>query len=96
MPPAEEDKPVRHRKSILEDHGLILGKIIGSGSYAKVKMAYSEELGREVAVKIISKLKAPPEYTKKFLPREIDAVKGLHHENLIQFYQSIETSHRFS
>ncbi|XP_055850885.1 testis-specific serine/threonine-protein kinase 4 [Episyrphus balteatus] len=90
----ESEKPMRNRKSILEEHGLLIGKIIGCGSYAKVKVAYSEELQKEVAVKIISKLKAPPEYTKKFLPREIDAVKGLHHENLIQFYQSIETSHR--
>ncbi|XP_055903975.1 testis-specific serine/threonine-protein kinase 4 [Eupeodes corollae] len=90
----DSGKPLRSRKSILEEHGLLLGKIIGCGSYAKVKVAFSEELQKEVAVKIISKLKAPPEYTKKFLPREIDAVKGLHHENLIQFYQSIETSHR--
>lgn len=82
------------QRTILSIHGIILGKVIGSGNYAKVKIAYSEELGKRVAVKIISKLKAPIEYTKKFLPREIDAVKGLHHENLIQFYQSIETNHR--
>jgi len=52
------------------------------------------QYGKRVAVKIISKVKAPSEYTQKFLPREIEAVKGLHHENLITFYQSIETSHR--
>ncbi|XP_075158192.1 testis-specific serine/threonine-protein kinase 4 isoform X2 [Haematobia irritans] len=57
-------------------------------------MGYSEEYGKRVAIKIISKVKAPTEYTQKFLPREIEAVKGLHHENLITFYQSIETSHR--
>ncbi|TMW47930.1 hypothetical protein DOY81_006986 [Sarcophaga bullata] len=71
-----------------------MGKVIGSGNYAKVKMGYSEEYGKRVAIKIISKIKAPAEYTQKFLPREIEAVKGLHHDNLITFYQSIETSHR--
>ncbi|CAD7000528.1 unnamed protein product [Ceratitis capitata] len=81
-------------KTILEDHGIVLGKVIGTGNYAKVKIGYSEEYGKRVAVKIISKVKAPAEYTTKFLPREIEAVKGLHHENLITFYQSIETSHR--
>lgn len=68
--------------------------MIGTGNYAKVKIGFSEEYGKRVAVKIISKVKAPSEYTQKFLPREIEAVKGLHHENLITFYQSIETSHR--
>lgn len=81
-------------KSILEEHGILIGKVIGSGNYAKVKMGYSTEYGKHVAVKIISKVKAPAEYIQKFLPREIDTVKGLHHENLIMFYQSIETSHR--
>lgn len=79
----------------MEEHGILLGKVIGSGNYAKVKIGYSEEYGKRVAVKIISKVKAPAEYTQKFLPREIEAVKGLHHDNLITFYQSIETSHRW-
>lgn len=90
---AKEDK-AKQQKTILEEHGIILGKVIGTGNYAKVKIGFSEEYGKRVAVKIISKVKAPTEYTQKFLPREIEAVKGLHHENLITFYQSIETSHR--
>ncbi|KAL7738959.1 hypothetical protein ACLKA6_001355 [Drosophila palustris] len=90
---AKEDR-AKPQKTILEEHGIILGKVIGTGNYAKVKIGFSEEYGKRVAVKIISKVKAPTEYTQKFLPREIEAVKGLHHENLITFYQSIETSHR--
>lgn len=89
-----KDEKVKPQKTILEEHGIILGKVIGTGNYAKVKIGFSEEYGKRVAVKIISKVKAPTEYTQKFLPREIEAVKGLHHENLITFYQSIETSHR--
>lgn len=92
--PAKSDDKSKPQKTILEEHGIILGKVIGTGNYAKVKIGFSEEYGKRVAVKIISKVKAPSEYTQKFLPREIEAVKGLHHENLITFYQSIETSHR--
>ncbi|SPP86130.1 testis-specific serine/threonine-protein kinase 1 [Drosophila guanche] len=91
---AKNDEKAKPQKTILEEHGIILGKVIGTGNYAKVKIGFSEEYGKRVAVKIISKVKAPPEYTQKFLPREIEAVKGLHHDNLITFYQSIETSHR--
>ncbi|KAH8240735.1 hypothetical protein KR026_004478, partial [Drosophila bipectinata] len=91
---AKPDDKTKPQKTILEEHGIILGKVIGTGNYAKVKIGFSEEYGKRVAVKIISKVKAPSEYTQKFLPREIEAVKGLHHENLITFYQSIETSHR--
>ncbi|XP_037911508.1 testis-specific serine/threonine-protein kinase 3-like isoform X1 [Hermetia illucens] len=82
------------KKTVLEDHGYTIGKQIGTGTYAKVKVAYSEEYKCPVAVKIISKVKAPAEYLKKFMPREIDVVKGLRHENLIRYYQSIETTHR--
>ncbi|XP_067625468.1 testis-specific serine/threonine-protein kinase 3 isoform X2 [Eurosta solidaginis] len=92
--PFVDDSSTQRPKTILEDHGIVLGKVIGSGNYAKVKIGYSEEYGKRVAVKIISKVKAPAEYTQKFLPREIEAVKGLQHENLIAYYQSIETSHR--
>ncbi|XP_030377690.1 testis-specific serine/threonine-protein kinase 1 isoform X2 [Scaptodrosophila lebanonensis] len=91
---AAKDDKTKPQKTILEEHGIILGKVIGTGNYAKVKIGFSEEYNKRVAVKIISKVKAPTEYTQKFLPREIEAVKGLHHENLITFYQSIETSHR--
>lgn len=83
------------RKTVLEDHGFKLGEQIGKGSYAKVKKAYSEEHKSMVAVKIISKHKAPEEYISKFVPREVEVVKGLRHINLISFYQSIETTHRF-
>lgn len=90
----EDEQKGMIKKTVLENHGIILGKVIGSGTYAKVKIAYLEEKKIPVAVKIISKNKAPKTYTEKFLPRELEAVKGLHHDNLIKFYQNIETSHR--
>ncbi|KAI4504708.1 hypothetical protein M0802_000258 [Mischocyttarus mexicanus] len=80
--------------TVLETHGYAIGNVIGVGSYATVKVAKSERHNCQVAIKIISKYQAPSDYLKKFLPREIEVVKGLKHPNLIRFYQAIETTHR--
>ncbi|KAG6797846.1 testis-specific serine/threonine-protein kinase 3 isoform X1 [Apis mellifera caucasica] len=91
-----EDKNDKSEKklTILESHGYTLGKTIGAGSYATVKIAKSDRHDCQVAVKIVSKFQAPGDYLKKFLPREIEVVKGLKHPNLIRFLQAIETTHR--
>jgi len=75
------------RHPILEDHGYRILKMLGKGSYAQVKLAFSERHQANVAVKIISKRDAPGEYLEKFLPREISIVKMLKHPNLIVFLQ---------
>ncbi|KAF7412595.1 hypothetical protein HZH66_001491 [Vespula vulgaris] len=82
------------RLTVLETHGYAIGNVIGVGSYATVKVAKSERHNSQVAIKIISKFQAPGDYLKKFLPREIEVVKGLKHPNLIRFLQAIETTHR--
>ena len=48
-----------------------------------------------VAVKIVSKNHVPDDFLRKFLYNEIKVVKFLKHENIIKYYQSIESSHRF-
>ncbi|KAJ8954173.1 hypothetical protein NQ318_005768 [Aromia moschata] len=89
-PEADKEKKL----SVLESHGYFLGKTIGTGSYATVRVAHSERHEGSVAIKIVSKFSAPADYLKKFLPREIQVVKGLRHPNLIRFLQAIETTHR--
>ncbi|XP_074029598.1 testis-specific serine/threonine-protein kinase 3 [Leptinotarsa decemlineata] len=89
----EEDQKEK-KLTVLESHGYYLGKTIGTGSYATVRVAHSERHHGNVAIKIVSKFSAPSDYLKKFLPREIDVVKGLRHTNLIRFLQAIETTHR--
>ena len=80
--------------TVLEVHGYKVGKTLGYGSYAVVKAAVSERHGCKVAIKIVSKKRAPKDYIYKFLPREIEVVKHLKHPNLVTFYQSIETNNR--
>lgn len=91
---AKELKDTDKKISVLETHGYFLGEVIGMGSYATVKLATSSRHSSVVACKIISKVQAPEDYLKKFLPREIEVVKGLRHPNLIRFLQAIETTHR--
>lgn len=58
-------------RSVMEQYGYEVGKVIGNGSYGTVYEAYYTKQKVMVAVKIISKKKASEEYLNKFLPREI-------------------------
>jgi serine kinase len=81
---------------ILEGQGYIVGKTLGSGSYASVKSAYDINQKHKVAIKIISKKKSFKVYLTKFLPREIATMRNLgHHYAVIKFYQIIETTTRY-
>ncbi|XP_037690571.1 testis-specific serine/threonine-protein kinase 4 isoform X2 [Choloepus didactylus] len=81
-------------RSVMEEYGYEVGKVIGNGSYGTVYEAYYTKQKVMVAVKIISKKKASEDYLNKFLPREIQVMKVLRHKYLINFYQAIETTSR--
>ncbi|XP_009083040.1 PREDICTED: testis-specific serine/threonine-protein kinase 3, partial [Acanthisitta chloris] len=72
--------------------GYSLGKTLGEGSFGKVKSAYSHKLKCNVAIKIIDKKKIAQGVLEKFLPREIEALKCLHHPSIIETYEIFETS----
>ncbi|KAM5302385.1 testis-specific serine/threonine-protein kinase 1-like [Glossophaga mutica] len=78
--------------AVLKRRGYIMGINLGEGSYAKVKSAYSERLKFNVAVKIIDRKKAPPDFLEKFLPREIEILIMLNHHSIIKTYEIFETS----
>ncbi|XP_070500711.1 testis-specific serine/threonine-protein kinase 3-like [Chironomus tepperi] len=83
-----------HSKSIFEENGFTFIKKIGTGSYSKVKLAYSKKQNGLVAIKIVSKYQVPEEFLRRFLYNEIKVASFLKHENIIKYYQSIETTHR--
>ena len=93
-PQAQPTESPVTKPTVLEMHGYKIGHTLGHGSYATVKEAYSHRHKCSVAIKIISKRKAPQDYLEKFLPREIDVVRLLRHPNIIIFLQSIETNNR--
>lgn len=91
-PPIATEEQVT--KSILEQQGYNVIGHIGNGSFAKVKKATSSKEKKVVAIKFISKAKTPSDYLTKFLPREIDVVRGLEHPNIIKYFRCIETTRR--
>ena len=80
------------RKSTLEVHGYTLGKTLGEGAYAKVKLAISKKHNCNVAIKVINKRRASKEYLAKFLPREIQVLQRLKHPYLVSFYIEKKTT----
>lgn len=43
-----------------------------------------------VAVKIMSRSRAPSEFRERFMPREIQIAQQLHHQNIVETYEVIE------
>jgi serine/threonine protein kinase len=72
----------------------LLGKTLGRGSMAKVKLGLHKESGFKVAVKIFSKQRLNAEIAwKNKIEKEISIMKLLHkHKNILQLYEVYETS----
>jgi len=67
-----------------------LGKTIGKGNFAKVKVALHVISGAEVAVKIIDKNNMTDVSLAKLM-REVKIMKILKHPNIVELYEVIET-----
>jgi len=97
---ATQPKPTQHQTAfdsaaaLLAQYGYGLEDQLGKGSYAIVRGASSKKHKRRVAIKIVSKKKAPEDYLTKFLPREIQVLKRLRHPNCISLLEAIETNTR--
>ena len=76
----------------LRQHGyqLLDDLPLGEGSYAKVRKAYSRKMKLHVAIKIIDRKKAPEDFLKKFLPRELGIIQLLKHPNIIHVYEVLD------
>ncbi|XP_039381395.1 testis-specific serine/threonine-protein kinase 5-like isoform X3 [Mauremys reevesii] len=94
-----------------ENGYLLSSRKIGSGAFSKVYLGYAtqEKLRQNyklasdlrskrhsmVAIKIISTAKAPLEYSRKFLPREIYSLNATYkHINVIQLYEMYRNNRR--
>ncbi|KAL5008819.1 hypothetical protein ScPMuIL_014400 [Solemya velum] len=85
-----KEMAMSEQESELKKRGYSLGTLLGEGSYAKVKSAYSDKLQKRVAVKIINRKKAPKDFREKFLPRELKLVVCMNHPYVISTYEIIE------
>jgi len=67
-----------------------LGRTLGKGQFGKVKLATHILTGATVAIKIINKKKLN-KAALELVQREIRILKQLHHPNVIQLYEVLET-----
>ncbi|KAM0939253.1 putative protein kinase CAMK-CAMKL-CHK1 family [Dioscorea sansibarensis] len=68
-----------------------LGKTIGEGAFAKVKLAVDVHTNRQVAVKIIDKQTVIKNKIMYQIKREISTMKVLNHPNIVKIYEVIAT-----
>ena len=82
----------------LESRGYTLGKKLGQGSYAKVRMAdyRSGDRVEKLACKIVDKNLAPKDFLSKFFPRELDIIPKMDHPSVIRVHSILERSMKVS
>ena len=71
---------------ILNPRGYELQNLIGEGAYSKVRAAYSTKINANCAIKCIDKRNAPEDFVKKFLPRELEILPRLNHQNIVKVF----------
>jgi len=84
-------------ESYLRKQGFSFSKTLGEGSYAKVKLSELTNVSgakERYACKIICKKKAPKDFITKFMPRELDIIKKLDHDNVIRLKSVFEFESR--
>lgn len=85
----EHERIIFSDKHTLDDY--IIGKQIGQGAYAVVKIGLHKKLNRKVALKIYEKEKIKDIQRQKSVRREIRLMKRINHPNVAQLYEAVET-----
>ncbi|MCL7038062.1 hypothetical protein MKW94_025215 [Papaver nudicaule] len=71
-----------------------LGRTIGEGTFAKVKLAMNTETRQNFAIKIIDKKMVIENQMMYQIEREISVMRLLHHPNIVRIYEVIATKTR--
>lgn len=74
----------------------IIGKEIGKGAYASVKLVTLKETGEKYAMKIYEKFKLLDKTKKNAVDREIAIMKKIDHENIVKLKEVITTNKEVS
>jgi MAP/microtubule affinity-regulating kinase len=76
-------------KSSLDEY--IIGKQIGQGAYAIVRVGLHKPSNKKVAMKIYKKYKLEEPNRRKSVKREIKLMEKMKHKHIIQLYEIIDT-----
>jgi serine/threonine protein kinase len=88
IPDALESKPVLPKGKI---ENYTIGKQLGQGAYAVVKLATQKKTKETVAIKTYEKCKLTDTRKKTGVKREIQILKMLNHPNTIRLYEVLDT-----
>jgi serine/threonine protein kinase len=96
VPPPEEEKPA----SVTGVNGAYtLGKVLGTGNFATVRLGTSKTTAKEVAVKIIEKKRfalTQSDFSFSSLIREVDILRRMHHKNIIAIHDVYDDPQTFT
>ncbi|XP_039253382.2 uncharacterized protein LOC120330486 isoform X2 [Styela clava] len=82
-----------HHKRVAD---YLLGKSVGEGSFAKVRLGLHVQTAEEVAIKVMSKARARKDaYVHKNLRREGRILQMARHKNIVQVYDILETDNNY-
>eukprot|EP00698_Gefionella_okellyi_P014794 TRINITY_DN4115_c0_g1_i1.p1 TRINITY_DN4115_c0_g1~~TRINITY_DN4115_c0_g1_i1.p1 ORF type:complete len:495 (-),score=79.74 TRINITY_DN4115_c0_g1_i1:373-1857(-) len=85
----------RKRRSLKIISRYELGKTIGEGEFAKVKIATRRETGERVAVKIIEKDRITSVEREQQLQREFSLMKAVIHQHIVKLQEVLSTPTRY-
>lgn len=83
------DTMIFSEKTSLDDY--IIGKHIGQGAYAAVRIGLHKTLNRKVALKIYKKYKLEEPNRRKSVKREIKLMEKMKNEHIVQLFEIIDT-----
>ncbi len=87
------NKAITEEATLLK-HGFVIADVLGEGSYATVWEGVYNKTKTKCAIKVINRNKAPNDFLKKFMPREIKILKTVHHPNIIGLLDVVEIGHK--
>ncbi len=85
---AKEDGKPAQKEGLPVIKGFRVKRRIGIGAFGAVYLAESEADARRVAIKIMLARVAVDEHARAKFTREIELLKGFHHENIVAVYDS--------
>jgi len=81
-----------HESAPKSDKKIVMLRTLGKGSFGKVKEALHVVSNEKIAVKILEKDRIQDQSDEVRVKREMEILLKVHHANVVQLYEIVETS----